>query len=532
MKTPLNENATSGANHTYWIDSTGKPLEFKPLNQNLETDVVVIGGGIAGVSTAYCLLKSGKKVVLVEDGFIASGETGRTSAHLASAVDDGFTELERMFGEEGTKLFIESHQSAIDFIEKTVLMEQIDCDFKRVNGYLFLHPNDSKTKLDDEMKAAQKAGLIVRKLDHVPGLKTDEGECLEFGQQAQFHPLKYIKALCEIIIAKGGKIFTQTHAEDISHMGIVTDKGFNVRAQHVVVATNTPVNNKFTMHLKQYPYRTYVIASTIEKGNLPPALWWDSGDYNVNDVLPPYHYVRTENYDDDYDLLITGGEDHPTALADFEKVPEEERFLILEEWTRKHFDIDKVIYTWSGQIMEPMDSIGFIGRNPHDKSNVYIITGDSGNGLTHATVGGMLITDMINGKKNKWEDLYDPSRFKLFKAGRTFLKENIGNISQYIQTRPGRTEPSQINNLGNDEAVVVKMDGNHFGVYKDPQGNLHKVSAVCTHLKCIVKWNSAEKSWDCPCHGSRFTCEGKVINGPANFPLDYELMQQPGEPMA
>lgn len=521
----MNEKITSGSHPTYWTDYQYTPLQYPPLNLNISTDVVIVGGGMAGISTAYSLLLSGKRVALVEDGYIGSGETGRTSAHLASALDDGFVNLERLFGQEKTKLILQSHQEAISFIESAVQREKIDCEFNYVNGYLFLHPSDRDTLLKDEKEAAERAGLKVHQLDHTPGLNKPTIPSLMFEEQAQFNPLKYIQGLCEAIVKMGGLIYTSTHAKEINSKGIVTNEGYSISAQHVIVATNTPVNNKFAIHLKQYAYRTYVIGCRIKKNSVPRALWWDTGDTKKDPDTPPYHYVRTAPLDSNYDLLICGGEDHPVGLADAEKTPEKERYLLLYQWAKKHFPVEDVIYQWSGQIMEPMDAIGFIGRNPHDEDNVYICTGDSGNGLTNATVAAMLITDLVNGKENPLEQIYNPSRFKLLGAGKKFLKEVVGGTVSYMKHRAGKEDVEKVRSLGNNDSAVVTIDKKKYGIYKDLEGVLHMVSAECTHLGCIVKWNPDEKSWDCPCHGSRFTHLGKVLNGPANSPLPYKKIE-------
>ncbi|MBA3682902.1 MAG: FAD-binding oxidoreductase, partial [Bacteroidetes bacterium] len=307
---PAAEKITAGNHSSPWIDSM-QPLAFRKLEENIETDVVIVGGGLAGISIAYCLVKSGKRVVIIEDGFIGSGETGRTTAHLVTALDDRYYELEKMFGEEKTKLIAESHKKAIDFIERTTHTEHIDCDFERLDGYLFLHPSDEIESLVREYNAATKAGLEIEQMVEIPGILDYNGPGLRFANQAQFHPLKYIKALCDVIQNNGGVIYTNTRAKEIDHTGIVTDSEFKVNAKHVVVATNTPVNNKVAMHLKQYAYRTYVIGAKIKKNSLPKALWWDTGNFEVNKDIPPYHYVRSQKLDAEHDLLIIGGEDHP-----------------------------------------------------------------------------------------------------------------------------------------------------------------------------------------------------------------------------
>ncbi|MGZ3862249.1 MAG: FAD-dependent oxidoreductase [Bacteroidia bacterium] len=517
---PLEEGKlTSGKHISYWIESVAPLSGFQPLQEDIETDVVIVGAGLAGLSTAYCLLEKGRKVVVVEDGLIGSGESGRTTAHLVTALDDRYYQLESNFGAEETRLIAESHSKAIDFVEQTVKKENIDCDFERVDGYLFLHPSDKKNSLKKELDSALAAGIDISELENVPAIP-NAGKCLRFAGQAQFHPLKYLNGLAKAIEKKGGRIFEQTHATEIDSSGITTAKGNKVKARHVVIATNSPVNNKYAMHLKQYAYRTYVIGALIKKQSLPHALWWDTGNFEVNPDIPPYHYVRICAFNDEYDLLISGGEDHPVANTHKTDVPEEHRYDSLEDWTRKHFNIGSVVYKWSGQVLEPMDGIAFIGRNPFDNDNVYIITGDSGNGMTHCTIGGMLISDLITGRENPWESIYKPSRFTL-KRSKPFFKEVVGALMANFKKEPEEKDAQTISSIEKGEGKVIELKGEKYGIFKDEDDTLHIVSSACTHLKCTVKWNNSEKSWDCPCHGSRFTYDGKVINGPANEDLQH-----------
>jgi glycine/D-amino acid oxidase-like deaminating enzyme/nitrite reductase/ring-hydroxylating ferredoxin subunit len=518
IQSPEERKHTSGKHPSYWIDSIPQQRQFTPLHENLETDVVIVGAGLAGITTAYCLLQTGKSVVIIEDGFVGSGETGRTTAHIATEPDEGYDTLEQNFGKENAKLIADSYKAALKFIEDTCKKENIDCEFEKLTGYLFLHYSDDEQSLDDEMAAAKRAGIEVSDLDMVPGIIQDIGRCLRFPNQAQFHPMKYLLGLCKAIVEKGGKIYTETHAETINHEGIITDKGIQVKAKHVVIATNTPVNNKIIMHIKQFPFRTYVIGALVKKDLLPRALWWDTGDYNINKHFPPYHYARLTEYNDLFDLLIIGGEDHPVGDTHQEDIPEEDRYALIEDWARRHFPIEAVIYRWSGQIMEPMDGLAYIGHNPWDKNNVYIITGDSGNGMTHCTIGGILITDLINEKENPWKKIYQPSRFKISQSGHMFKELMQGMLASVKKNKISPTA-KKLSEIHPNEGKIIEIGGQHYGVFRDTTNHLHFVSLECTHLRCTVSWNNDEKSWDCPCHGSRFTYDGKVINGPANEDL-------------
>jgi glycine/D-amino acid oxidase-like deaminating enzyme/nitrite reductase/ring-hydroxylating ferredoxin subunit len=502
---------TSGKNVSYWIDSVpGK--SFSSLDQDISADVVIVGGGIAGITTAYLL--SGKtRVALVEDGNIGSGETGRTTAHLVNALDDRYYDLKKSFGEKNARFAAESHTAAVNLIEEIVEKEKIKCDFERVDGYLFLHPTDELQSLEEDLQAARECGLTqIRMIDRAPISSFDTGPCLHYPNQAQFHPMKYLNKLAEIIVRNGGEVYTGTHVSAFDAEGVTTANGRKVQAKHIVVTTNAPVNDRVVMHTKQGPYRTYVVGFRVAKGSIPHILLWDTGDQNVKPY--PYHYARLQNMDEKDDLLIVGGEDHKTGQAeDWQK-----RFKKLEKWTRRVFpEADELLYLWSGQVMEPVDSLAFIGKNPGDE-NIYICTGDSGNGMTHGTIAGILISDLIQNRPNLWAEVYDPSR-KTLRVAADFIEENVNVMKQYSDwIAPG--DVKDFKSLRRGMGAVIKDGLKPVAAYKDASGTLYKSSAVCVHLGCIVQWNNEEKTFDCPCHGSRFTYEGKVVNGPANKNLE------------
>jgi glycine/D-amino acid oxidase-like deaminating enzyme/nitrite reductase/ring-hydroxylating ferredoxin subunit len=490
-------------------EATAKLPSYSPLTHDTAADVCIIGAGIAGLTTAYLLTEVGKTVVVLEDGAIGSGQTGMTTAHLVNALDDRYFELERLHGERGARLAAESHTAAVDRIESIVSRERIDCDFMRLDGYLFCAPGHDEAYLDRELAAIHRAGLYnVAKTGRAP-LEFDTGPCLRFPSQAQFHPLKYLAALAEAIERAGGRIFTGTHAQKIEggKDAKVTAQSGTVLAGSIVVATNTPVNDLVVVHTKQAPYMTYVIAARVPRDSVTQALYWDTGD--------PYHYVRLQpNIDADHDLLIVGGEDHKTGQAD----DIEERHPRLERWARDRFtSMRDVTYRWAGQVMEPVDGLAFIGRNPLDAENVYTVTGDSGNGMTHGTIAGMLITDQILGRNNPWATLYDPGRVTMRASGE-FVKEAANMAAQYADWVTGG-DVSSVDEIEKDSGAVIRRGALKVAVYRDATGELHERSAICPHLGCIVGWNPSATTWDCPCHGSRFSKFGEVINGPANVGL-------------
>jgi glycine/D-amino acid oxidase-like deaminating enzyme/nitrite reductase/ring-hydroxylating ferredoxin subunit len=519
-------NLTSGYNIPLWFAE--KPLlAYEKLNQPAEIDVLVIGGGIAGLTTAFCLAKEGLKVVVVEDGFIGSGETGRTTAHITCALDDRYYDLEKIFDEETARHAADSHKAAIDFIENVIGEYHIECNFKRVDGYLFLHPSDKEENLQKELEATHRAGINTEMLLSVPYIQAEKGKpCIRFGNQGQFHIMHYMKGLAQAFEELGGKIYTQSRAEDITEKGAKVN-GYEVKAKHIVVATNTPVNDFVTMHTRQWPYRSYVIGAKVPKGKLPYALWWDTGDDNSKWQAKPYHYVRLEEYDEEYDVLIAGGEDHRTGQADDEDIPEEDRYLRLAAWAKEHFpDIGNIDFQWSGQVIEPIDSLAYIGRNPGDE-NIYIITGDSGNGITHGTLGGIIIRDIIKDVANPWIKVYNPSRVTMHTAD-DYLR-GVGNMVAQMADWLTPENIKEVHELKPGQGGIIVSGLKKVAVYRDEASHLHTYTAFCPHMGAVLQWNGDEKTFDCPMHGSRFTCHGKLINGPAISDLKTEVKNGNGK---
>ncbi|PTX98639.1 FAD-dependent oxidoreductase [Opitutus sp. ER46] len=504
----------AGQTTSLWMQTASRP-EFTELSAPAAADVCIVGAGISGLTTAYFLTRAGRSVIVLDDGPIVSGETERTTAHLSFALDDRYTELERIHGAANARLAAESHLNAIGFIERIIREEAIDCDFTRLDGYLFNAPDMPADLLDQELEAAHRAGLSeVELVERAPLVSFNTGPALLFPHQGQFHPLKYLGAMARAIVREGGQIYAHTHAAEIEggkDAHVRTADGHRIACGSVVVATNSPVNDRFAIHTKQAPYRTYVVGFTVPVGTVPQVLYWDTGD--------PYHYVRLQPAapGDPYparDILVVGGEDHKTGQAE----DPAQRFARLEEWTRHRFPmVQEVRHRWSGQVMEPLDGLAFIGRNPMDADNVYIATGDSGHGMTHGTIAGRLISDLILGRENRWADLYSPSRVPTG-ATREFLRENANVAAQYLDwLTAGEAERNLLIPPG--KGAIVRHGLTKVAVYRDPDGTYHECSAVCPHLRAIVDWNDVEKTWDCPAHGSRFDALGHVLNGPANEDL-------------
>jgi glycine/D-amino acid oxidase-like deaminating enzyme/nitrite reductase/ring-hydroxylating ferredoxin subunit len=504
------------ATTSVWMATANTPSQTR-LKENVRTDVCIIGAGIAGMTTAYLLAKDGRSVVVVDDGAVGGGMTGRTTAHLTNAYDDRYVEMEKMHGADGARLIAESHTAAIDKVEQIVGEEHIDCDFERLDGFLFMPPNESPDLLNDELKASHRAGLTdVELVERAPIESFDTGPALRFPRQAQFHPLKYLAGLTRAFTRLGGRVFNETHATTITggdEARVETNLGPVVTCDAIVVATNTPVNDRVAIHTKQAPYVTYVIGVHVPKGSVTRALFWDTPD--------PYHYVRIQTGDGNdilSDVLIVGGEDHKTGQEN----DGAERFARLEQWTRARFpQMGEVEFRWSGQVMEPVDGIAFIGRNPLDDDNVFIATGDSGQGMTHGTIAGILLTDLLQGRKNRWEDLYSPSRITLRAMGE-YAGENINVAGQFTDYLTAG-EITSVDELKPGDGAIMREGLSKLAVYRGQDGigggTVHKLSAVCPHLGCIVAWNSTEKTWDCPCHGSKYRADGRVYQGPANSDL-------------
>jgi glycine/D-amino acid oxidase-like deaminating enzyme/nitrite reductase/ring-hydroxylating ferredoxin subunit len=481
-----------------------------PLRQNLKADTVIVGSGIAGLSTAFELACRGQKVVVLDRGRIAGGMTSRTSAHLTSQSDDGFKTVIDARGLDGAKTYYQSHAAAIDRIEAIAGEQRIDCHFRRLNGYLFpAIGKDPSEELTPEFEATKKVGMPIERHTGLPFKGQENTRALRYPNLATFHPLRYLRGVAQALVERGGQLFADTPVVEVGEKnGVVTVRtagNVAVEAASAVIATNSPINDRFALHTQLAPYRTYAMAITIERDSIEDALYWDT--------LEPYHYVRLENGRGPTQYLIVGGADHKTGEAN----DAEARFEGLESWIRALVPkLGNVTHRWSGQTLEPIDYSAFIGRNPGD-DHIFVHTGDSGQGLTHGVAGSLLLSKLILGEACPWASFYDPSRIRLA-AARNFIAENVTAVKNFAEyLAPG--ELASTDELKRGEGAIVREGLSKIAAYRAEDGSLHRRSAACTHVGCHLHWNSFERCWDCPCHGSHFAVDGTALNGPATQPL-------------
>ncbi len=489
-----------------WSELSDIP-KFGPLRQHVEADVCVVGGGVAGLNVAYALAREGRQVVILERENLGSGETGRTTAHLVTALDRGYATLCDVLGVERARLAAESHGRAIDFYAATCAREAIACDFRRLDGYLFQGDGEPE-RFASERAAMAEVGLPGIALVAPPGWEgTDKGPCLRIPNQGQLQPLQYVAGLAAAITRLEGRIYEDTVVTEVHDDHVVTEGGAVVRAPAIVIATNTPINSRFGIPLRQAAYQTYVIAAVDDTPSPVPALYWDVED--------PFHYVRSVARAGRPNVLLIGGEDHKTGQD--EGVSADGRYARLEAWAHRHFpDLGGIVERWSGEVMESLDGLALIGRLA-PKSNVFVVSGDSGNGFTHAGIAAVLLPDLIVGRASDLTELYDPTRLPL-KALPELAREGVNTAAQYAAWL-APSDVSGVDSIPHGGGAVLRRGVSRVAVHRDERGELHACSAVCPHLGGIVDWNADERTWDCPCHGSRFDAFGRLLHGPANSDL-------------
>lgn len=498
---------------TIWTRTSSGP-SYPALRGDLDCDVAVVGGGITGVTAAWLLAQAGRRVALLEAHSIGSGVTARTSAHVTEALDTRYATLESRFGRDGARLARDSQRAAIDRIDALASRLGLDCDLAHVPAYLYAEPDADASEVAQEYEAAARAACAVSLLDHAP-LPFRTSRTLRFDRQLRFHPLRYVHGLLRDAVSLGAQVFEHSRVvdyEDGEPCVLETEHG-RVRAADVFFATHSPLH-RFRFHTRVAPYRSYVVAVAVD--DFPDGLFFDTAD--------PYHYLR--RYDtDEGPVVLVGGEDHKSAhVAD-----ETAAFSRLEQYTRARLDFTRYAARWSAQLFEPSDGLPYVGRAAPG-GHVFVATGFSGNGLTNGTMSALLVNDLILGHFNAWASLYDPQRIKALASAAEFVKENVDVGLHFVGGFLSRGDASSVTEVPPGEGRLVTLGGRKHAVYRAPDGELTALSPLCTHLYCHVAWNTAEKTWDCPCHGSRFAPTGEVLEGPARAALERRDLPEESTP--
>jgi glycine/D-amino acid oxidase-like deaminating enzyme/nitrite reductase/ring-hydroxylating ferredoxin subunit len=507
---------------SYWQRSATLP-QFPSITNDLTVDVVIIGAGLTGITAAYLLKKEGVKVALLERGRCAGADTGHTTAHLTYVTDERLHHLVKVFGREGAKAFWDAGAAAIDQIYSLSKEAAPESEFKWVSGYLHgrldADKQSDRESLEKDAELAQDFGFESEFLESVPFVGRPG---IQFSNQAKFHPYKYLAALLEKIPGDGSYVFENTEAGEVEADPLVVHAGrHTIRCSYLFIATHTPLLGETAVlkgtlfQSKLALYTSYVLGARLAAGTLPEALFWDTSD--------PYYYLRVDRHPD-FDYVIFGGEDCKTGQED----NPEQVFARLEAKLKTLLPTADIQQRWLGQVIETNDGLPFIGENDEKQ---FIATGFCGNGFTLGTLSAMMARDRFLRRKNPWFDLFAVNRRKFHGGTWRYLRENLDYPYYLLRDRMARAQGDSVEELKFGEGKILRIQNQKVAAYRDENGKVTLCSPVCTHLKCIVHWNAADKTWDCPCHGSRFKPEGEVFSGPAESPLEKlnHLMNAPKE---
>jgi glycine/D-amino acid oxidase-like deaminating enzyme/nitrite reductase/ring-hydroxylating ferredoxin subunit len=496
--------ALEGKNTSLWVDSAPE-TDYPVLKPGLHVDVAVLGGGIAGLTTALLLKADGAKVAVVEAGRVGGGVTAYTTAKVTSLHGIQYQSVESSFGEDGARAYAEANEAGLARVARFVEELGIDCDFRRKPAFTYAEDEDDRGKIEDEVESALRAGLEASYTEETD-LPWPVAAAIRVEDQAEFHPRRYLLALAEAIPGGGSHVFERTRALAVAggkeRVRVSTTRG-ELTADQVVVATHFPFLDRGGYFARMHPERSYGLGLYLNGGAAAP-----QGMYLSTES--PSHTVRSHPTPRG-EMVIAGGESHKTGQGG----DTAERVARLERWARERFDVRSIEYRWSTQDNMPVDGVPYIGRLAPFQKRIWVATGFMKWGLTNGTAAGMILTDLIAERSNPWADLFDSTRFKPFASAKELVKENANVGARFVGDHLGRPDARSVEALAPGQAGIVRRGAGKVAAYRADDGTLHEVSAVCTHLGCQVKWNEAERSWDCPCHGSRFDPTGRVIQGPA-----------------
>jgi glycine/D-amino acid oxidase-like deaminating enzyme/nitrite reductase/ring-hydroxylating ferredoxin subunit len=483
----------------------------------LEAEVVIVGGGITGLSTALQIQRAGKTCVLIEAQELGFGTTSGTTAHLNTLLEAPYYRIKKDFGAENAHLVAKLTRNSIELVARNVEEYSIDCSFTKLPAYVFSEDDKQSEELEKIVDGAKEVKLEMDFSASLP-IPIPFKKVAKVEGQAQIHATKYLYGLANAFEKAGGRIVQNCRVTDIKskdkETSVITSKG-DIKAGYVVYATHIPPGVNI-LHFRCPPYRSYVLGVKLKNGHYPDAL--------VYDLQDPYHYFRTQEVDGQQ-YLIAGGEDHKTAHDDNTNL----RFTKLESYVRQYYEVDSVAFRWSSQFFESTDGLPYIGHLPGNPSNIFVATGFAGNGVTLGSASALVLADIICNGESEYEKLLNPNRVKPMVGLDTFIKEQADVVGAFIGKRLGIEKIEGAADLARGEAKVVKYEGSSVALYKDEAGQLFPVNPTCPHVKCVVAWNTAEKSWDCPCHGSRFSFTGELLTAPARQNLEVINLGRIGE---
>jgi glycine/D-amino acid oxidase-like deaminating enzyme/nitrite reductase/ring-hydroxylating ferredoxin subunit len=494
------------AHLSYWHETAGElTSHFPTLETDIHVEIAILGGGITGLTAAAHLQQLGRSVAVLEAGQIGGGTTGFTSGHLDATTDFDLNKMIFEYGQSAASVITTATREAIDQIEFRC-RDWPDCEFSRVPSYEFTEVVSGLKGLQKQYDAARKLGFDCAFTKEVPLPFSCAGAVIERGQ-GRFHAQRYLQHVAAELHEQGCRIYENTMVKPPSGGAPLTleTEGGKVQAESVIIATHSPYLGISEFEFRVFPYQSYVVAARVED-EIPDALYWDDAD--------PYHYIRRASPHDPH-LLIIGGCDHKSG----QPIDERERFAELEQYVRDHFTLRNFEHHWSGQYYNPADGLPHVGRVPGMK-DVFVATGFAGTGLTWGTVAGTLIARMIQGQRHPLESILSPGRLTVLASARDVIAENLDVMRRFVVDRFAGVKPEADEQIAPGCGRVVSRNGKLVAVYRDPSGAIYRFSPVCTHAGCIVHWNEAERTWDCPCHGGRFTCDGRRFYGPPASDLD------------